>query len=51
MATHKTLYTRFATMLAGLLGIALVICSNTASTALIHQPKAPKGLDKFSKLK
>lgn len=51
MAKHKTFSTRFATMFAGFLGIALVICANTASTCVIHQPKKPKGLDKFSKLR
>ncbi len=51
MTKHKTFSTRFATMLAGLLGISLAVCANTASTCVIHQPTTPKGLEKFSKLR
>lgn len=51
MTKSKIFKTRFATILAGFLSIALVICANTASTGMIHQPKEPKGLDKFSKLR
>lgn len=50
MTKNQILKTRFATILAGFLSIALVICANTASTCVIHQPKKPKDLDKFSKL-
>lgn len=51
MAKRKTLKNHIATAFAGFLSIALVICANTASTLMIHQPKTPDGLNKFSKLK
>lgn len=51
MANRKVIKNHIATALAGFLSIALVICANTASTLLIHQPKTPEGLNKFSKLR
>lgn len=51
MEKSKTLVAKLALACASLLGIALVVCANTASTFIIHQPNAPKKLDRFSKLK
>lgn len=51
MKKSKTLATKLARVCANLLGVALVVCANTSSTSIIHQPKAPESLNKFSKLK
>lgn len=51
MEKSKTFMAKLAMLCASLLGMALVVCANTASTGLVHQPKAPDGLNRFSKLK
>lgn len=51
MTKRTTITTKIAMALASFLGLALIVCANTASTCVIHQPKAPEGLKKFSKLK
>lgn len=51
MTTRHTLSTKFATLFAGFLSIALLICANTTSTCILHQKKAPVSLDKYRKLK
>ncbi len=51
MKKNKTSVSKLASSCASLLGMTLVVCANTASTGLVHQPKAPEGLKKFSKLK
>lgn len=51
MKKSKTLMAKLAMACASLLGVALVVCANTASTGLVHQPKAPECLNKFSMLK
>lgn len=51
MEKRKKIMNYIATAFAGFLSIALVICANTASTLMIHQPKTPEGLNRFSKLK
>lgn len=51
MEKSKTLVAKLAMACASLLGMALIVCANTASTFIIHQPDAPKELDRFRKLK
>lgn len=49
--TLRNIINKFAPALAGFLSLALVVCANTSSTCIIHQPEAPKGLDRFSKVR
>lgn len=51
MTKRTTITKMIAMVLASFLGVALTICANTASTLVVHQPKAPDGLNRFSKLK
>lgn len=51
MKKSKTSVSKLAASCVSLLGMALFVCANTASTGVVHQPKAPEGLKKFSKLK
>ncbi len=47
----KNIINKFAPVLASFLSLALVVCANTSSTLVVHQPEAPKGLDRFSKVR
>lgn len=40
-----------ASILSAALCAVLFVCANTNSCFMIHQPKAPDGLHKFSKMK
>lgn len=51
MKKSKSIASKLAMICANLLGMALIVCANTASSGLVHQPKAPESLDKFSRLK
>lgn len=51
MTKRTTITTKIAMVLASFLGVALTICANTASTFVVHQPKSPNGINRFSKLK
>lgn len=51
MKKSKTSVSKLAASCVSLLGMALFVCANTASTGVVHQPKAPDGLKRFSKLK
>lgn len=41
----------FATVGVCTLSAVLFICANTASCGMVHQPSAPAGLERFSKVK
>lgn len=42
---------KIAAAIASVLCAALVVCANTNSCMMIHQPKAPADLARFSKIK
>ncbi len=42
---------KLATILSSALCAVLFICANTGSSGMIHQPKAPADLNRFSKFK
>ena len=46
MLTHK-----LAKLAVSALCAVLFICANTNSCCLIHQPQAPEGLERFSKIR
>ena len=37
--------------LASFLALALCVCANTTSSIIIHQPKAPEGIERFKRCK
>ena len=41
---------RIATALSSVLCAVLFVCANTNSCVMIHQPEAPEGLERFSKV-
>lgn len=47
----KNIINKFAPVLVSFLSLALVVCANTSSTCIIHQPTAPKNLERFSKVR
>lgn len=51
MTKTKMMINKLALMGAAILSGILFLCANTNSCLMVHQPKAPKGLDKFSKVK
>lgn len=51
MAIFKNLYYRAALVLSSVLCAVLFVNANTGSCMMIHQPEAPKNLDRFSKIK
>lgn len=51
MKKSKSMASKLAMVCANLLGMALIVCANTASSGLVHQHKAPEALNKFSKVK
>lgn len=51
MAILKKLYYRAAVVVSSLLCAVLFVSANTGSCMIIHQPEAPKNLDRFSKIK
>lgn len=50
MTKTKNMFAQLASVCTVLLGAILFISANTASCAIIHQPKAPKELSRFSKI-
>lgn len=40
-----------ATVGVSVLGAVLFVCANSASCGMVHQPAAPAGLERFSKVK
>ena len=51
MSTWKNLTHRMAGFLTTILSAVLFISANSGSCILIHQPEAPKGLEKYSRVK
>lgn len=51
MTKTKTLISKFAAGTAFFLSAILFVGANTASSCIIHQPKAPETLRRFSKIK
>lgn len=47
----KNLSTKLAKPVSSVLKASLHVSANTASCGIIHQPKEPKNLDKFKKIK
>lgn len=50
MTKIKSMYYSLAAFSAVLLNAVMLICANTNSCVMIHQPKAPEALSKFSKI-
>ena len=51
MTKIKSMYFQLATFLAVILNFVLFISSNTNSCAMIYQEKAPKALERYSRIK
>ena len=51
MTKAKSLITKFAAAAAFFFSAMLFVEANTASSGMIHKPKAPETLRRFSKLK
>ena len=50
MTKTKYLITKFAAATAFFFSAVLFVGANTASSGVIHQPKAPESLRRFSKI-
>ncbi|MGI5958595.1 MAG: cyclic lactone autoinducer peptide [Massiliimalia sp.] len=51
MKMSKVFLTKVAAMAASCLTAVLFVSANSASSGVLHQAKAPKELDRFSKIK
>lgn len=51
MTKIKSMYYSLAAFSAILLNAVMLICANTNSSFMIHQPKAPEALSRFNKIK
>mgnify|MGYP005770463571 CR=1 FL=1 len=51
MTKTKSLLTKFASTIAFFFSAVLCVNANTASSGFIYQPKAPAGLNRFSKIR
>ena len=51
MTKVKSLITKFATATTFFFSVMLFVGANTAFSCIIHQPKAPESLRRFSKIK
>ena len=51
MTKTKALISKFAAGIAFFLSAVLFVSANTASSGVVHQPKAPESLRRFSKIK
>lgn len=49
MTKVKNLYYQSAMLFSALLSAVLFVCANTNSCFMIHQPKAPEALSRYSK--
>lgn len=49
MTKIKNLYYQSAILFTALLSAVLVVSANTTSCFMVHQPKAPETLNRFSK--
>ncbi len=50
MTKIKNLYYQSAMLFTTLLSAVLIVCANSNSCLMIHQPKAPEALNRFSKI-
>lgn len=50
-AIAKNIIHWLATVGVSALGAVLFVCANSASCGMVHQPTAPAGLERFSKVK
>lgn len=50
MTKVKNLYYQSAMLFTTLLSAVLIVCANSTSCFMIHQPKAPEALSRFSKV-
>lgn len=51
MTNTKSLLTKFAAAIAFFFSAILYVSASTASSGFIYQPKAPAGLNRFSKIR
>lgn len=51
MTKVKSMYYSLAAFSAIFLNAVMLICANTNSSFMIHQPEAPKALERYSKIK
>lgn len=51
MTKLKSMYYSLAAFSAIFLNAVLFICANSNSCILVHQPKAPEALSRYSKIK
>ena len=51
MTKIKSLCYSLAALSAVFLNAVLFLCANTTSCAIIHQPEAPKALERFCRIK
>lgn len=51
MTKLKSMYYSLAAFTAIFLNAVMLICANTNSSFLVHQPKAPTALNRYSKIK
>lgn len=51
MLMGKNVSNRLAGLLTTVLSAVLFVSANSSSCFLIHQPQAPKGIEKYSKVK
>lgn len=51
MTKLKSLYYSLAAFSVMLLNMIMLICANSNSCAMVHQPKAPEALNRYSKIK
>lgn len=49
MTKVKNLYYQSAMLFSALLSAVLFVCANSNSCFMIHQPKAPEALSRYSK--
>ena len=50
MTKLKSVYFQFAALFAFLLNAIMLVCANTNSCLMVYQPKAPKALERYSKI-
>lgn len=51
MMNAKIFNYRLAVAMTGLLSIVGVICANSTTCFMVHEPEAPAALNRFSKIK
>lgn len=51
MNTFKTYFSKVAAFVAFFISAVLFVSTNTASSGMVYQPKAPSELKRFSKIR